>query len=83
MSDIIDGGPFLGITDVTEVVSAAAQLEINAKIDEVIVALTGQTAASQEKLPSPDFERIHPYTATLIITELEGLKSAIDAAPTA
>lgn len=82
MADVFDG-PFAGVAAITEVVSAAAQTEILGEIDKVIALLTVQTASSQTSMPSPDFDQIPPHTATKLVAELEALKTAIDAAPTA
>lgn len=78
MSDVYDG-PFAGVAAITEVVSAAAQTEINGEIDKIIVLLT-QTEG--QSLPKPDWDHIPKHTADKLVAELAALKVAIDAAPT-
>lgn len=82
MTNVYEGS-VLGFTTPTEVISAAAQVQILAEIDKVIAAFTGQTSTTQVPGTVPDFDRIHPATAARIVTELTALKTAIDAAPTA
>ena len=71
--------PFSGVTDLTEIVSANAQTEINGEIDKVIALFQRTDGQSQ---PHPDFDLIQPATADKIVAELEALKTAVDAAPT-
>lgn len=71
-------------TAATEIVSAAAQTEILALV-EVLGGLIdiNQSASGSEAEPSPEFDRI-PVTVRLQLrAEIDALKVAIDAAPTA
>ena len=80
MVDIYDG-PFSGISDTTEIVSAAAQTEILGQIDAVMALIPDPSAGVQAS--HPDFDDIPPATAEKLRTELTNLKTRIDAAPTA
>lgn len=82
MSDVYDG-PFGGYTDVTNVVSAAAQTEIIAQVNKLKALLPNQTAATSVSGAHPDFDQIPPHTASKFRTECDALIAAIDAAPTA
>lgn len=68
-------------TNVTEIVSAAAQTQILAQCD-VMKSLIPNPAAGVSAL-SPDFDEIGPDTAIKLRRALDQLKAAIDAAPTA
>ena len=75
------GQPIGTYADVTEVVSAAAQLEIIALVNvakALIPDITSATSATK-----PDFDQIPPHTAQKLRTEFDSLIAAIDAAPTA
>lgn len=74
------GGPFGAYSNVTEVVSAAAQTEILAEVDKLLALIPDITAA--ESAASPDFDEIPPHTASKLRDEITALKAAIDAAPT-
>ena len=76
----VSEGPFGGYTDVTEVVSAAAQLEILAEVDKLIALLPN--SASGAAGATPDFDAIRPEYEVILRAELAALKAAIDAAPT-
>jgi hypothetical protein len=70
-------GPY-ATYDVTEVVSAAAQTEINGKID-LLIALIGNDAANGG---FPDGDDISPQMKAQLVEELGHLQTGIDAAPT-
>lgn len=72
--------PYLTYTTPTEVISAAAQVQLLALLDVLIAALE-PTAGSNS--PSPHFGKLSKGMGTLIAGELRGLKVAIDAAPAA
>jgi len=66
-------------TDITQVISAAAQTAIlveTAKFKALIEIVNG-TAQS-----SPDFGEIPPALSARLVAEFEALEAAIDAAPT-
>lgn len=76
---------FGGYVNATEVISAAAQTQILAKIDQFIALIPDPSKKSDLQAPTPhsDFDLVHPQTARQYRIELAALKAAIDAAPTA
>lgn len=74
------GGTFGGYTNVTQVVSAAAQTQILAECDKLLALVKDPELATSSA--HPDFDLIHPNTARLLRAEIAALKAAIDAAPT-
>ena len=81
MTDTYDG-PFAGVADVTEIVSAAAQTAILAEVDKVLALIPDITDSTPGSQAVPDFDLILPATAVKLRAEFAALKSAIDAAPT-
>ena len=76
-------GPF-GTYSVTEVISAAAQTELLATLDELKTLIPEPgVAADGIAPPHPDFGLINPATAEKLRAEIDALKTEIDAAPTA
>ncbi len=74
-------GPFGGYSNITDVVSAAAQTAILAEIDK-LAALIPDGSAGDQPATSPEFDAIRPEYAVKLQTEITALKAAIDAAPT-
>lgn len=80
--------PVAGVADITEVVSANAQTEINGEIDKIIALIpdtnhpTAQNTA-QTGGKVPEYDRWPPSLASQMRAELADLKVHIDAAPTA
>lgn len=72
---------FGGYTNVTDVISGAAQTAVLARIDLFLALFPDPEAAHQPV--HPDFDLVHPNTAAQIRAEIAALKVAIDAAPTA
>lgn len=83
----VNTGPFGGYTDVTEVISAAAQAQITANVNKLLALIPDPPPeglvppGSSAKMPSPDFERIHPQTARQLTAEVKALQTAIGNAP--
>lgn len=82
------GGAFGGYTNVTDVISAAGQTAVIAEVAKLQALIKdpdvdAAAGAARTPSPSPDFDRIHPALARQLHVELEALKAAIDAAPTA
>lgn len=80
MTDTFDR-PLSGMTNVTEVVSAAAQTQILARINLIKALIPDPTAGTSA--PTGDHDAIKPHMATALRTELDALIAAVDAAPTA
>lgn len=74
-------GPFGAYSNVTEVVSAAAQTDILTEFDK-LVALIPDGSAGDQPATSPEFDKIDPDMAVRLHAELAALRAAIDAAPT-
>lgn len=78
---------FGGYTNVTNVISAAAQTEVLGEVDKLIALIKDPAVEQSATYPtpsaSPDFDRVHPAFARQLHKELAALKAAIDAAPTA
>lgn len=81
MADVYDG-PFGGYANVTEVITAAAQTEVLAEIDKLKALITDPNDTTGLEPPHPDFIDIPPHTADKLRSEIDALKTAIDAAPT-
>lgn len=79
MADVYDG-PFGAYTDLTEIVSAAAQAEIAAEIAKLTALVPDISVAASQA--HPDFDQIPPHTASKLRTEIAALAAAIAAAPT-
>lgn len=77
----IYAGPFGGYTNGTQVVSAAANTEIQANITKLLALFPDPADATSS--PSPDFDLIPPEIRTKIRTEISAMATAIAAAPDA
>lgn len=76
--------PVGGYSDVTEVVSAAAQTEILAEVDKLLALVPDvDTTDPAPEGSAPLYDKWPPELASAIRAEIAALKSAIDAAPTA
>lgn len=75
-------GPF-GTYSVTEVISANAQTELLAVMDELLT-LIPEPGVNSDGIapPHPDFGMINPATAEKLRAEIDAIKTEIDAAPT-
>lgn len=75
------GGTRGGYSAVTEVISAAGQTQVLAQVDK----LRGLLSSSTRDAGQADtvFGRMDPSTRTFLLAEIDALKVAIDAAPTA
>lgn len=73
---------FAGVTNVTEVTSAAAQTQIIARVN-LVKALIVDGIANPSGVKTPDFDTISPALADQLRAEFDALTAAIDAAPTA
>lgn len=80
MSDIYEG-PFGGYDDVTEVVSAAADVQIQAEFAKLLALFPDPADAVSS--PHPDFDLIPPEMREKVRTEITALAAAIGAAPDA
>ena len=88
-------GPFGTYADVTGVVNATAASEIAALIVELKTLIpaapsafgagagTPVTAASEQAMPSPEFDKMPKDLAERLLVEIDALAAAIAAAPTA
>lgn len=78
----IDTVPVGGYSDITKIVSAAAQTAILAEIDKLIALIPQQTGSSSDVPgPAPFYDGFRPEIAAALRDELDALKTAIDAAP--
>lgn len=75
--------PVGGYSNVTQVVSAAAQTAILAEVDKFLAVLPNPDAAPPTQGATPDYDDIRPEILANIRAEISALKAAIDAAPTA
>lgn len=75
------GGVRGGYANVTEVVSAAGQTQILAEVDKLRALLESTTRNANTA--DTVFGRMAPSTKTFLLAEIDALKAAIDAAPTA
>lgn len=76
-------GPFGGYTNVSQVISAAAQTAVLAEIDKFLALFPNSATGAAGSGAMPDAEAIRPELETKIRVEIAALKAAIDAAPTA
>jgi len=78
--------PVGGYSDVTEVVSAAAQTEILAEIDKLLALVPDTDHSNAQASPpqgtAPLYDKWSPELANAIRVEIAALKTAIDNAPT-
>ncbi len=74
--------PVGGYSNITQVVSAAAQTAILAEIDKFAGVLPDPEASPPTQGASPDYDAIRSDVIKNIRVELDALKAAIDAAPT-
>jgi hypothetical protein len=69
--------------NVSNVVSAAAQTAILAEVEKLGALIDMNGAGSEGSMASPEFDRLHPALSKQLRAEIDALKAAIDAAPTA
>ena len=80
MTDVFDG-PFGGYSAQTQIQIQASQTEVIANLNKFKALITVQTAATQNSMPTPDFDQIPPHTAGKLVAEIDAIIAIVDAAP--
>lgn len=73
--------PVGGYTNVTQVISAAAQTAVLAEVDKLLALIPDPTVGGGGV--APFYDAFRPEIAAALRLEIAALKAAIDAAPTA
>jgi hypothetical protein len=81
MADVY-AAPYSGMTDVTQIIVAATQAALIARVNLVKALIPDPTDTTPESAAHPDFDDIPPHTAAKLRAELDALADAIDSAPT-